>query len=198
MGGFGLGSRGMKTSLGFIPIVAMALGLAGNACAADEAYEKIWRDGAFVLAHNRYTGVSVGVNTTQPEMLKLAIEVQETLFALGGARPPIEHVVGTPDPRWQMIYFIQDQRSDRAQPSFTVSWEFNQPRYSINCSKRLRITYNEVADAREAIEWMLKKELGSGLKTADPQVAPRPLLYLTTQMPEKSQKVVVRQILIKE
>ena len=80
--------------------------LAGNAGAADEAYEKIWRDGAFVLAHNRYAGVSVGVNTTQPEMLKLAIEVQETLFALGGARPPIEYVAGTPDPRWQMIYFI--------------------------------------------------------------------------------------------
>lgn len=176
----------------------MAVWLAGNAGAADEAYEKIWRDGAFVLAHNRYTGVSVGVDTTQPEMLKLAIEVQETLFALGGARPPIEYVAGTPDPRWQMIYFIQDRRSTGEQPAYTVSWEFNQPRYSINCSKRLRITYNEPADAREAIEWILKKELGAGLQTADPKVAPRPLLYLTTQMPEKSQKVVVRQIAIKE
>jgi len=197
----------MRILLGFFSVFAMAgwsiLQLAGSACAADEAYEKIWRDGAFVLAHNRYGGVSVGVDTTQPEMLKLAIEVQETLLALDGARPPIQHlwssgVAGGTDLGWQMIYFIQDRRSTGEQPAYTVSWEFHQPRYSINCSKRLRITYDEPADAREAIEFIFKKELGAGLQTADSEVTPRPLLYLTTQMPEKSQKVVVRQIAIKE
>lgn len=143
-----------------------------HAFAAGEDYEKANREGAFILAHNRYSVVSIGVDTTNPDLLKLAIDLQATIFNLGGARPPIENIgprvpPGSTNLMWRMIYFVQDLRSMGEQPLYTVAWEHLQPGYSMNCPKRLRITYRDVESAREAIEAILKKEFGIGLNMPD-------------------------------
>jgi hypothetical protein len=149
-------------------LVTTVLLLVLGALAAGEDYEKANREGAFILAHNRYSVVSIGVDTTNPDLLKLAIDLQATIFNLGGARPPIENIgprvpPGSTNLMWRMIYFVQDLRSMGEQPLYTVAWEHLQPGYSMNCPKRLRITYRDVESAREAIEAILKKEFGIGL-----------------------------------
>jgi len=189
-----------KKALTFLSSVVL---IAAGAFGADEEYEKANRDGAFILAHNRYSAVSIGVDTTNPDLLKLAIELQETLSVLGGARPPIENVgpvagPGSTNLMWQMIYFVQDLRSMGKQPLYTVAWEYLQPGNSINCPKRLRIAYRDVAHAREAIEAILNKEFGTGLTGPNPKIIPQRLLVIPTQTPEQSQQVVVRQIMKKE
>lgn len=190
----------MKKTLLFLASVLL---IAAGAFGADEEYEKANREGAFVLAYNRYSAVCIGVDTTNPDLLKLAIELQETIFALGGARPPIENIgpgvgPGSTNLMWQMIYFTQDLRSMGEQPLYTVSWEFLQPGYSLNCGKRLRIAYRDVADAREAIEAVLKQEFGTGLIVQTPKTGSKRFLYIPTQTPEQSKLVVVRQIMKKE
>jgi hypothetical protein len=186
-----------------LTFLASVVLIAAGAFGADEEYEKANRDGAFILAHNRYSAVSIGVDTTNPDLLKLAIDLQETIFALGGARPPIENIgpvvgPGSTNMMWRMIYFTEDLRSMGEQPLYTVSWEFHQPGYSRNCGKRLRIAYRDAAEAREAIEAILKKEFGTGLAVPNPKTAPKRLLYIPTETPEQSQQVVVRQIMKKE
>lgn len=188
-----------KTLICLASVVLIAAGAFG----ADEEYEKANREGAFLLAHNRYSAVSIGVDTTNPDLLKLAIDLQETIFALGGARPPIENIgpgvgPGSTNLMWRMIYFTQDLRSMGEQPLYTVSWEFHQPGYSLNCGKRLRVAYRDVADAREAIEAVLKKEFGTGLTDQNPKTGSKRLLYIPTQTPEQSKQVVVREIMKKE
>ena len=184
-------------------LLASVVLIAVGAFGADEEYEKANRNGAFILAHNRYSAVSIGVDTTNPDLLKLAIELQETISALGGARPPIENVgpvagPGSTNLMWRMIYFVQDLRSMGEQPLYTVAWEYLQPGYSINCPKRLRIAYRDVANAREAIEAVLKEEFGTGLTVPNPTTIPKRLLFIPTETPEQSQQVVVRQIMKKE
>jgi len=129
--------------------------------------------------------------------------LQETVFALGGARPPIENIgpavgAGSTNMMWRMIYFTQDLRSMGGQPLYTVSWEYLQPGYSSNCPKRLRIAYYDVANATEAIETILKKELGSGLTNTAPSTGKKRLLYIPTETPASSHEVIVRQIMKKE
>ena len=73
---------------------------------------------------NRYSVVSIGVDTTNPDLLKLAIDLQATIFNLGGARPPIENIgprvpPGSTNLMWRMIYFVQDLRSMGEQPLYT-------------------------------------------------------------------------------
>lgn len=111
----------MMKSLIFLASVVI---IAVNAFGADEEYEKANRDGAFIICHNGYSAVSIGVDTTNPDLLKLAIELQETIFALGGARPPIENIgpavgPGNPSIMWRMIYFVQDLHSIGEQPLYT-------------------------------------------------------------------------------
>lgn len=176
--------------------------IAAYALGADGEYEKAHRDGAFVLAHNGYSAISIGVDTTNPDLLKLAISLQDTIFTLGGARPPIENIgpvggSGSTNMMWCMIYFVQDLRSMGEQPLYTVAWEYLQPGYSKNCPKRLRIAYRDVADAQEAIETILKNEFGTGLIVLNPKTIPKRLLCIATQTPEQSQGVVVRQIMKK-
>ena len=165
-------------------LVTTVLLLVLGALAAGEDYEKANREGAFILAHNRYSVVSIGVDTTNPDLLKLAIDLQATIFNLGGARPPIENIgprvpPGSTNLMWRMIYFVQDLRSMGEQPLYTVAWEHLQPGYSMNCPKRLRITYRDVESAREAIEAILKKEFGIGLNMPDstPTLIKSSLLY---------------------
>ena len=98
---------------------------------------------------------------------------------------------------WGMIYFVRDLRSMGEQPLYTVSWEYLQPGYSINCPKRLRIAYRDVANAREAIEAVLKREFGTALTSPRPAPTPKSLLFIPTETPEQSQQVVVRQIMKK-
>ena len=81
---------------------------------------------------------------------------------------------------------------------YTVAWEHLQPGYSMNCPKRLRITYRDVESAREAIEAILKKEFGIGLNMPDSTPTLRSLLFIPTETPEQSQQVVVRQIMKKK
>ena len=183
--------------------VTTVLLLVLGALAAGEDYEKANREGAFILAHNRYSVVSIGVDTTNPDLLKLAIDLQATIFNLGGARPPIENIgprvpPGSTNLMWRMIYFVQDLRSMGEQPLYTVAWEHLQPGYSMNCPKRLRITYRDVESAREAIEAILKKEFGIGLNMPDSTPTLRSLLFIPTETPEQSQQVVVRQIMKKK
>lgn len=135
-------------------LIAFSFMLLGSAYGDDKDYEKINREGAFILAHNRFTGMAIGVDTTNPVMLKLAIELQQKIFTIAGARPPLEHVMGADpgsrDIRWRMIYFTHEETNiPDEQPRYTISWEFHQPGYSINCGKRLRIGYLDPADARE-------------------------------------------------
>jgi len=184
-------------------LVTTVLLLVLGALAAGEDYEKANREGAFILAHNRYSVVSIGVDTTNPDLLKLAIDLQATIFNLGGARPPIENIgprvpPGSTNLMWRMIYFVQDLRSMGEQPLYTVAWEHLQPGYSMNCPKRLRITYRDVESAREAIEAILKKEFGIGLNMPDSTPTLRSLLFIPTETPEQSQQVVVRQIMKKK
>ena len=184
-------------------LVTTVLLLVLGALAAGEDYEKANREGAFILAHNRYSVVSIGVDTTNPDLLKLAIDLQATIFNLGGARPPIENIgprvpPGSTNLMWRMIYFVQDLRSMGEQPPYTVAWEHLQPGYSMNCPKRLRITYRDVESAREAIEAILKKEFGIGLNMPDSTPTLRSLLFIPTETPEQSQQVVVRQIMKKK
>ena len=185
-----------------ITLLASVVLIAVGAFGADEEYEKANRDGAFILTHNQYSAVSIGVDTTNPGLLKLAIELQDTISVLGGARPPIENVPpvagpGSTNLMWSMIYFVQDLRSMGEQPLYTVSCEYLQPGYSINCPKRLRIAYRDGVNAREAIETVLKREFGTGLVAPSPATMPKRLLFIPTQTPEQSQQVVVRQIMKK-
>lgn len=50
-------------------LVTTVLLLVLGALAAGEDYEKANREGAFILAHNRYSVVSIGVDTTNPDLL---------------------------------------------------------------------------------------------------------------------------------
>lgn len=186
-----------------LKVVAAIILTATSALAADEEYETVHRAGALILAHNGYAGISIGVDTTNPDLLKLAISLQETVFALGGARPPIENIgpsvgAGSTNMMWRMIYFTQDLRNMGEQPLYTVSWEYLQPGYSINCPKRLRIAYHDVANATEAIETILKRELGTGLTNTAPSTGKKRLLYIPTETPASSHDVIVRQIMTKE
>lgn len=183
-------ARTLIASLFLLPSVAF-----GQA----KDYAEIKREGAFILAHNRFTGMAIGVNTTDPVMLKLAIDLQQKIFALAGARPPLEHMLsidpGSRDLRFSMIYFTHEQSSiPDAKPWYAISWEFHQPGYSINCSKRLRIEYADHDAAKEAINWFLKEELGTDLSDLEPKEDPMEILFVPVKTPEKDQGIVVRQI----
>ena len=47
-------------------LLASVVLIAVGAFAADEEYEKANRNGAFILAHNRYSAVSIGVDIIPP------------------------------------------------------------------------------------------------------------------------------------
>jgi hypothetical protein len=183
-----------------ITLVATACGIAGISQAEEKTYHDVHRGGAFMIAHNRFTGCAIGVDTTNPDMLKLAIELQNKLYSLSGARLPIEYVVsgvkpGRKEMRFQMIYFTQKKLSTGEEAAYTLSWEFHQPGYSINCRKRIRIEYSSLRDARDAIEFILKKEWGTNLKVEEKVDEEfKKMLYIPVTIPEKSLEIVAKPI----
>jgi len=123
----------------------MLLGTCTVVLGDDPAYSKAYNADSFIIANNGHSHISIGVDTANPELLKLGVALQETVYALSGARPPIEHIgvvsLGSKSGQWSMIYFVQDMRSMGAQPLYTVSMEYHQPGYSINCGKRIKIAF---------------------------------------------------------
>lgn len=186
-----------------ITFVGTAFGLAGITQAEEKTYHDVHQGGAFMIAHNRFTGCAIGVDTANPEMLKLAIELQAKLYSISGAMLPIEYVPsgikpGSKEMRFQMIYFSQKRLSTGEEAAYSLSWEFHQPGCSINCRKRIRIEYSDLQDARDAIEFILTKEWGINLKDEEKKEGEfKKMLFIPANTPEKSQGIVMQPIATK-
>lgn len=170
---------------------------------AEEAFDEAYSSDAFILAHGGESRIQVFLDTTDSEMLQLAVDLQNTLEALGGGRPPLRHGQAAPEASpsglWNVIALIANDSAVAAEVRihpvrYTVSMEYLQPGYSLNCLKRLRIDYRNPSDAREALAWVFQESFCVPFPKELNRGSPPPVLSLVPVAPE-SDSGVVRQML---
>ena len=170
---------------------------------AEGAFERAYEADAFILAHNGESRIKIGVDTTDPAMLRLAMDLQETLKNLGGARPPLQHPVTAPEASpsgsWNLITFVPHWPGAAAAVQtlparYTVSMEYLQPGHSINCLKRLRIDYRQPEDARDALSWVFQEFCATPFPAPNTQAEPHEALSFRVHIPESSLDVVQQEL----
>lgn len=173
-------------------IVGLMCGLM-RAADAEDAFERAYESDDFILSHDGEARIEIGLDTTAPEILRLAVDLQDALYRLGGARPPLRHLVGAPDGSpsapWNLIVLVPawpgSVAAVESEPArFTVSMESLQPGYSINCLKRLRVDYRSPADARDALEWLFTEYFQAPFPVPAGFTEPGPVLSIRFELPE--------------
>ncbi len=139
----------------------------------EKSSEEIRQDNDMSLSHEGKSGVSLSLDTTDPEMLKLGVELQTALFHLSGARLPMvdsQHAGG----KWNSIVLQRKFPSSLyvANPlPYEVEITKHEPWY-VGCSKNLEIRF-EKGHEKEAVDAFLSSAFGVTLATASVQMQGR-------------------------
>jgi len=137
------------------------------------------------LAHDGNAYMFLTFDTTDPELLKLGLELGEALFQLSGTRFPIVDSKHAGD-KWRSIVLQRTMRSAIYVPveyPYKVEMLKQEP-WSRNCRKKLSIRFNS-GHEREAVDAFLRSAFGVTLATATKEMTgkkPVQALYLPVDL----------------